>query len=64
MAVHVLECQKDASAFEAAGTVKALADGQVATNKTDITAVKGRLDALEAVTYTEITNEEILALFA
>lgn len=55
---------KDASAFEAAGTVKALADGQVATNKTDITAVKGRLDALEAVTYQEISTEEITALFA
>ena len=54
---------KDASAFEAAGTVKALADGQVATNKTDITAVKGRLDALEAVTYQEISTEEITALF-
>ena len=55
---------KDASAFEAAGTVKALADGQVATNTSDITAVKGRLDTLESVSYTEITNEEILALFA
>lgn len=39
-------------------------DGQVATNKTDITTVKGRLDTLESVSYTEITNEEILALFA
>ena len=42
----------------------ALAEGQVATNKTDITAVKGRLDALEAVTYQEISTEEITALFA
>ena len=55
---------KDASAFEVAGAAKALADGQVATNTADITAVKGRLDTLESVSYEEITNEEILALFA
>ena len=54
----------DATAYEKAGAVSALEKGQVATNKNDITAIKGRLDTLEGVKYVEISEEEILALFA
>lgn len=43
--------------------VKELADGQVATNKTDITALDGRVKTLESVSYVAITTEEIDALF-
>lgn len=57
-----------ATDFDASGTaetkVQALATGAVATNTADIAAVKGRLDTLEATTYTEISDEEIAALFA
>lgn len=56
------------SAFDAAGTaeglVSALESGAVATNTSDIAALEGRVDTLEGTTYTEITEEEILALFA
>ena len=56
------------SAFDAAGTaqglVSALQNGAVATNTSDIAALEGRVDTLEGTTYTEITEEEILALFA
>lgn len=54
----------DSAAYEKAGSVSALEKGQVATNKNDITAIKGRLDTLEGVSYVEISEEEILALFA
>lgn len=54
---------KEASAFEAAGTVKALEDGQVATNKTDIAGLKTRVDSLEGVNFEEISEAEINALF-
>ena len=50
--------------YEAAGTVKALADGQVATNKADITALKTKIENLESVTYSEISTDEINALFS
>lgn len=43
--------------------VKELADGQVATNKTDIAALDGRVEALESVSYVAITTEEIDKLF-
>lgn len=58
-------------AGKAAELVKALEAGQVATNKTniatnasDITAAKARIQALEDVKYTAITNEEIDGYFA
>lgn len=59
----------DTTAFDAAGTadtkVQALAEGAVATNTANITALEGRVDGLEALdTYTEITTTEIEALFA
>lgn len=54
---------KEASAFEAAGTVKALEDGQVATNKTDIAGLKTRVDSLESTTFEEISEAEINAMF-
>ena len=54
----------EASSFEKAGAAKALEDGQVTTNKNDITTLKAKVDTLESVKYTAITNEEIDALFA
>lgn len=60
-----------ATDYEKAGAVAALEAGQVATNKTniatnasDITAAKARIQALEDVKYTAITNEEIDGYFA
>ena len=52
------------TAFEVAGAAKALADGQVATNKTDIASLKTKVESLESVNYVAITNEQIDALFA
>lgn len=49
--------------FESAGSVKALADGQVATNTSDISALKTKVETLESVSYTAITEEQINALF-
>ncbi len=58
----------ETSQFDAAGTattkVEELANGQVNTNKTDISTLKGRVDILEANGFEEITDEEIRALFA
>ena len=54
----------ESTSFEKAGSVKALEDGQVATNKSDIATLKTKVDTLESVKYTAITNEEIDALFA
>ena len=60
-----------ATDYEKAGAVAALEAGQVATNKTniatnasDITAAKARIQALEDIKYTAITNEEIDGYFA
>lgn len=50
--------------YEPKGAVKELADGQVATNKSDIAELKTKVTALEDVSYVAITNEEIDALFA
>lgn len=50
--------------YEPKGAVKELADGQVATNKSDIAELKTKVTALENVSYVAITNEEIDALFA
>lgn len=44
-------------------TVKELADGQVATNKTDIATLQTKVESLESVTYSPITEAEINALF-
>lgn len=56
------------SAFDAAGTadskVNALAEGQVATNTTAISALTGRVDNLEGVTIEAIDQQDIEALFA
>lgn len=52
------------TAFEVAGAAKALADGQVATNKNDIASLKTKVESLESVNYVAITNEQIDALFA
>lgn len=55
------------TAFDAAGTaeglVSALEEGAVANNTSDIAALEGRVDTLEGTTYTEITEQEIAALF-
>lgn len=51
------------TAFETAGSVKALEDGQVATNKSDIAALKTKVDTIEGTSYVAITTEEIDALF-
>lgn len=57
----------ETSTFDKAGTasnlVESLENGQVTTNKNDITNIKGRLTVLEETTYTSITEEEISALF-
>lgn len=50
--------------YEPKGAVKELADGQVATNKSDIAELKTKVTALENVSYVAITNKEIDALFA
>ena len=49
---------------DAAAAVTALEEGQVATNKTDIEAIKGRLDTIEGTEYVEATDAEIEAMFA
>lgn len=58
---------KDSTEFDAAGTaqtkVTELANGQVTTNKNDISGLKGRVDTLEANPHAAITEQEILALF-
>lgn len=55
------------TAFDAAGTavakVSALENGAVKTNATNITALQGKVTALESTTYTPITEAEINALF-
>ena len=57
----------ESSAYDAAGTaataVSNLANGAVATNTSDITTLKGQVEALEADVYVEATNAEIDALF-
>ena len=57
----------DTSAFDAAGTadskVSALETGQVTTNKNNIAALQSKVTALEGITYTPISDEEIESLF-
>ena len=58
----------ETSAFDAAGTasslVAELSNGQVTTNKNDITEIKGQIENLQAGVATAISDEEIEALFA
>ena len=51
------------TAYEKAGAVAALESGQVATNKTDIADAVARITTLEGTTWTEISDEQIDALF-
>lgn len=44
--------------------VKELTDGQVTTNKTDIESLKTKIETLESVTYTPITESQINSLFS
>lgn len=53
----------DAKAY-ADSKVKELADGQVGTNKTDIASLKTKIETLESVTYTPITESQINSLFS
>lgn len=48
---------------DASTAVTALADGQVATNTAAISALSGKVETLEGVSYKPMTNEEIDALF-
>lgn len=56
------------TSFDAAGTaqnlVTTLQNGAVASNTSAISALEDRVDSIEGTTYTAITEEEILALFA
>lgn len=58
----------DTTAFDAAGTantlVENLSNGQVTTNKNDITTLKSQIADLEAGVATAISDEEIEALFS
>lgn len=57
----------ETSAFDAAGTasslVTELSNGQVTTNKNDITTIKEQIENLQAGVATAISDEEIEALF-
>lgn len=48
---------------DAATAVTALESGQVATNKSDIAALKTKVETIEGTSYVAITTEEIDALF-
>lgn len=50
--------------YEKAGAVAKLEQGQVTTNKNNITQLKTDVDKIKATTYVAITEEEIKALFA
>jgi len=49
--------------FESAGSVQTLANGAVATNTSDIATLKTKVETLESVSYTSITEDQINALF-
>lgn len=51
------------TAYEKAGAVAALQNGQVATNKNDIATLKGQVGTLQGQVLTECTTAEIDALF-
>lgn len=51
------------AATDAATAVATLESGQVATNKSDIAALKTKVETIEGTSYVAITNEEIDALF-
>lgn len=52
------------TAYEKAGAVAKLEQGQVTTNKDNIAQLKTDVDKIKATTYVAITEEEIKALFA
>lgn len=52
------------TAYEKAGAVAKLEQGQVTTNKNNIAQLKTDVDKIKATTYVAITEEEIKALFA
>lgn len=54
----------ESSAYEKAGAVTALANGQVATNKKSIEDLKGKVSSLEESALTEATTEDIDAMFS
>ena len=54
----------NADAYESAGAVNALKDGQVTINQTNIEALQTKVQALEAVEYTPITEAQINSLFS
>lgn len=54
----------ETSAYEKAGAVAKLEQGQVTTNKNNIAQLKTDVDKIKATTYVAITEEEIKALFA
>ena len=54
----------DAAAYEVAGAVAKLEQGQVTTNKNDIAQLRTDVNEIKATTYVVITEEEIKALFA
>lgn len=51
------------TAYEKAGAVSALANGQVTTNKNDIATLKEQVTNLQTASLTEVTLSEIEALF-
>lgn len=54
----------NADAYESAGAVNALKDGQVTINQTNIEALQTKVQALEGVEYTPITEAQINSLFS
>lgn len=52
------------TAYEKAGAVAKLEQGQVTTNKNNIAQLRTDVDKIKATTYVAITEEEIKALFA
>ena len=54
----------ETSAYEKAGAVAKLEQGQVTTNKNNIAQLKTDVDKIKETTYVAITEEEIKALFA
>jgi len=53
----------ESTAYEKAGSVNALANGQVTTNKNDIATLKEQVTNLQTASLTEVTLSEIEALF-
>lgn len=54
----------DADAYEVAGAANALKEGQVTVNQTNIETLQTKVEALESVEYTPITEAQINSLFS